>query len=442
VKEGFTIAVAGDSIINRRVSVFSEERFLSMVKVIRDADLAYTHLETLIHDYEGPETFPAAEGGWAWMRSPRYVADELKWMGFDLVTLASNHTLDYSYGGLYSTWKALEQAGLPHAGTGKNLGEARAPVYIETPKGRAALISMCSSFTAWSRAGEARPDVGGRPGLNPLRFHYVVDADLLETIKHLSIKLGWWVRNVGDAWLMHPAGLHHAILKFVKGNQPGISTAVDEEDAEGNLRSIRDARRRVDWVLVHLHTHEWDPDHGLSVPAKFAIEFARACIDAGADLFIGGGSHSFLRGIELYKGKPVLYDPGDFMAMVETITRLPADFYLSPGLSQEVRNSRATPADGLAARKALPMALSPAGGYHTAKVLGSVIALCSFGEGGGLNGIKIYPVVMTGKPASQSGRPMLANAEMGRKIIEYLAELSAPFGTKIEFEDGVGVVRL
>src|SRR4030042_4721650 len=136
VGDGFTIAVTGDSIINRRVSVYSEERFLSLVKIIRDADVAYTHLEMLIHDYEGPELYPAAEAGWTWMRSPLFVADELKWAGFDIVSHASNHCLDYSYGGLYSTWKALDEAGIPHAGTGRDLGEAREPAYLETSQGR------------------------------------------------------------------------------------------------------------------------------------------------------------------------------------------------------------------------------------------------------------------------------------------------------------------
>ena len=81
MKKDITMAVTGDCIINRRISVHTEERFLSMINVIRDADVAYTHLETLIHDYEGPEIYPAAEAGFTWMRSPRFVVDELKWAG-------------------------------------------------------------------------------------------------------------------------------------------------------------------------------------------------------------------------------------------------------------------------------------------------------------------------------------------------------------------------
>ena len=114
--EQFTVAITGDAIINRRISVSRDEGFLSLVRVIREADIGYTHLETLVHDYDGPEIYPAAEAGWTWMRSPHFVPEELKWAGFDIVSHASNHSLDYSYGGLYSTWKALDEAGLPYAG--------------------------------------------------------------------------------------------------------------------------------------------------------------------------------------------------------------------------------------------------------------------------------------------------------------------------------------
>ncbi|MFC2002025.1 CapA family protein [Chloroflexota bacterium] len=442
MQQEFTIAVTGDSIINRRISVNTEDRFLSLVKVIRDADVAYTHLETLIHDYEGSELYPAAEAGWTWMRSPRFVTDELKWAGFDIISLACNHSLDYSYGGLMATWKALDEAGLPHAGTGRNLGEAREPVYLETGKGRVALISMCSSFTGWARAGDTRRDMKGRPGLNPLRFHYVADASTLEMLKQLATKLGWWVTQVGKDWLFHPAGLHMAITRFVEGDQPGISTVVDEDDAEGNLRSIKDARRQADWVLVHLHNHEWDPDGGLSVPPKFATSFARACIDAGADVFIGEGSHAMLRGIELYRNRPIFYDPGDLILMSSTVKRLPADYYFRPGYSAEIQSWKATPSDASDAREALPKPLNPPGGYRSAKVVGSVVAVCSLGEERRLTGLKLYPLTHGRGPRSQSGLPMLADDKTARKLIEYLAELSAPFGTKIEFKDGIGLVKL
>jgi len=435
------IAVTGDTCLNRRLSVHKEEAFLSLVKVLRSVDVAYTHLETLIHDYDGPEIYPAAEAGWTWMRSPLFVADELKWAGFDLVSLASNHCLDYSYGGLFSTWKALDQVGIVHAGTGRNLGEAREPAFLDTSKGRVALVSICSSFAGWSRAGDARRDMKGRPGLNPLRFHYRVDTHTMKMLKRLAVQLGWWVTQTDNAWLFNPAGLHNTVYKFVESDEPGVYPVVDQDDSESNLRSVRNARRQADYVLVHLHTHEWDPEHGLHVPAKFVPPFARACIDAGADVFIGQGSHASLRGIEVYRKKPIFYDPGDFIGMSLTVTRLPADFYWREGYRCEARSWLATTADGFDARANLPPPLNPRGGYFSAPVVGSIIGVCSF-RNSNLVELRLHPILMVGKPRSRAGLPLSADAKTAKEIIEYLGELSAPFGTTVAFRDGLGVVEI
>ncbi|MBI2869181.1 MAG: CapA family protein [Chloroflexi bacterium] len=437
-----TFAITGDAIINRRISVIGDRDFLSLIKIIRDADVGYTHLETLIHDYEGPEVFPAAESGWTWMRSPRFIVDELKWAGFDIVSHASNHTLDYSYGGLYSTWRALKEGGLPFAGTGRNLAEATEPAYLDTEKGRVALISMCSSFTNWTRAGEVRPDVPGRPGLNPLRFYYIAGPRDLEMIKEVARKVGWWVAQSGKMWLFNPAGIRPAITIVVEGQEDGVLTAAYEEDAERNLRAIRDARRQADWVLVHLQSHEFHPDKGMAIPATFVPPFARACIDAGADVFVGEGSHAPLRGVEVYHGKPIFYDPGDFMLMSNTVTRLPADFYAWPEYSPEVRGWKATPADGYDAREALPKPLNPPGGNFATRVVGCFVAVCAFGDGRKLSGVRLHPVTHIKEPRSQVGLPLLAHGSTAAQILGRVAELSADFGTALQIEGESATVEL
>ena len=445
----FTVAITGDSIIRTRPSLCGEERFLSLLQVLRDADVAYTQLEIPVHDYKGPELYPAAEAGHNWARAPLYVVEELKWAGFDIVSTASNHSLDYSYGGLYSTWKALKKANMPYAGTGMNLAEARGPAYLETPKGRVALISMCSSFVRWSRAGEARRDVIGRPGVNPLRYYHKVDADTIELIKQLAIKLGWCVEHYENVWIFSQLGTQNTIYKFVVSEKSGITTVADEDDVEGNLRSIRFARRQADYVLVHLHSHDFHPEKGLSAPPDFIPPFARASIDAGADVFIAQGSHAPLRGIEVYKGKPIFYDLGDFIGSNAVHTpRLPSDFYFRAGYSHNnpgIRGWEATAAEAYDAMKAYDAAsmLNPPGGLHTAPV-GKVCiaAVCAFGEGRTLTELKVYPATYLDEPISQRGIPITANTELAKKIIEYVGELSAVYDTKVTFKDGIGIVEL
>ena len=174
----------GDSLITMKQSVHAEPRFLEMVDIIRGADLAFTNLEMLLHDYEG---YPAAECGGTYTRADPEMIYELAWMGFDMVSTANNHSLDYMYGGLITTLEHLDAAGVPHAGTGIDLAEARQPAYLETPQGRVALIAAVSTFASFGRAGAARRDMHGRPGLNPLRFEswYVVKDETLEKLKKL-----------------------------------------------------------------------------------------------------------------------------------------------------------------------------------------------------------------------------------------------------------------
>ena len=77
-------------------------------------------------------------------------------------------------------------------------------------------------------------------------------------------------------------------------------------------------------MIVSLHCHESGANR--SVPADFIPIFAKAVIDAGADVFVGHGPH-VLRGIEIYKGKPIFYSLSNFIFQNETVLRMPEDSY-------------------------------------------------------------------------------------------------------------------
>ncbi len=149
-----TFALTGDAIITRRLSPFGKPEYLRMLEVIRSADLAFTNLEVLFHDFS--EGYPATHSGGTWMAAEPYLAGELVWAGFDMVSRANNHTMDYSAGGLRATTRALDAVNMVHAGAGENLSRARAPAYLETGGGRVALISVASTFSDEDRAGPQR----------------------------------------------------------------------------------------------------------------------------------------------------------------------------------------------------------------------------------------------------------------------------------------------
>src|ERR1700734_2986037 len=126
----YTLALTGDVIMNSPVSVCRDADVLAAVDLLRGADVTHAHLEIPLHDFAGADVFGAAEGALSWMRGPSRIAGELGWLGVDIVSAASNHSLDYSYGGLRATLAALDAAGLPHAGIGVDLAAARAPAFV------------------------------------------------------------------------------------------------------------------------------------------------------------------------------------------------------------------------------------------------------------------------------------------------------------------------
>jgi poly-gamma-glutamate synthesis protein (capsule biosynthesis protein) len=420
---GFTLALTGDSIITRRLSVHDEPAFRRLIDIVRGADAAFTNLEMLFHDYE---PYPMNESGGTYMRAEPALVKELVWAGFDLVSRANNHTGDYGADGMRLTTRHVDAAGLVQAGVGENLAEAREAKYLETARGRVALVSVASTFPDHSRAGRARGAVRGRPGLNPLRFTttYVVTRPRFEALKALMKELGLRVPD-SDAQLQLFG------QRFEVGEAPAVRTEPLQEDLDEIAAVVRGASRLADYTLVTFHGHEGRPGDRF-VPADFLVTFSRAMIDAGASVVAGHGPH-VLRGIEIYKGKPIFYSLGDFIFQNETVLRLPEENYAPYGLGPEAQvadfNARRYDND----RRGFPA---------EREIWEAVVAVTRW-AGGALAGIDLHPITLGfGRPPAERGRPQLAEGELARKIVEDVARLSRPFGTQVVFEGGMGRVVL
>lgn len=456
------MAVSGDSIINRRVTVCKDKQVREILDIFSDVDVGFTHCEVLIHDYEGDELYPAAEAGGTWMRAPRYVADELQELGFNTVSLASNHALDYSYGGLYATWDALDAVGISHAGTGPNLAGAASPTYREVNGARVALISMTSSFTDWSRAGEARRDMQGRPGVNPLRYYNVVDPETRKRMTDIAERRGWWVSQQGDKWILNAPGIHHSLDTFVESEdastEGAMETVVDSDDRKRNLNAIQDASAQADIVLVHIHNHAWDSDQNLSSPADFLPPFLRECVDAGADLVVSQGSHAPLRGIEVHEGIPIFYDPGDLFMMSDTTKKLPHDFYTRYREHLDTPAERALPSEGFASRGLSRQVEDgddeyddvdyggtvhhPPGGYFATPVNGNIVPKVEYDDDFEVQQITLTPGELLEQPKLYAGVPRRSTGERATEILEYVASLSEQYDTTIEIDGDTARVLL
>jgi len=430
--EEFTMALTGDSIITRKLSVYEEPEFLQMIELIRSADMAFTNLEMLFHDYE---PYPMAESGGTWMRADPALADDLVWAGFDMVSRANNHTGDYGTLGMELTTKYVAETGIVQAGVGLSLAEAREAKFLETSTARVALISISSSFARHMGASRSRDDVPARPGLNPLRYKttYVVPETDFEQLRQTGESLDQFTDMDG-----HPRGTDDEKpgemdifgRNFAIGDEHVVRMEANEDDVQEITAVVSNASRVADFTIVTIHAHEHAGRRELS--PEFLHVFARAMIEAGADVFVTHGPH-ILRGIEIYQGKPIFYSMGNFMFQNETLLRLPSDNYERYDL-----DGNAHVADFNDARYE-----NDTEGFPTlVENWESIIAVPTF-RGGNLSELQLYPISLGyGAPRQVRGRPLFAEPELARKIIGDLQRLSKPYGTEIEFRRGIGIVEL
>ena len=425
----WSLAATGDSIITRPISIYDDERLLDLVELVRGADVAFTNVETTIFrlwDFKG---WPAA-GAWE-QRGPAEMADELKWMGFDLANFANNHTTDYGIEGMIETIRNLERVGLVHSGAGMNLGRASAPAYLDTKKGRVALIGLASTFERQARAAPTRSDSRGRPGLNPLRINqtYQLDAERMAELRRIAAGLG----------IDMPESLEGPVrvggVNFVPGPETKLIEEINPQDEERILHVIRNAAKQADFVIVNSHSHE--PGNQYEVPPQWLIPFIKKCLDAGAVTYIVHGPHR-LRGIEIYEGKPIFYSLGDFIFQYETEEPVSQDTYEQFDI-----------ADPLALVSAVYDPEGQKGQYamlpENAVWFESVVAVPVF-KGHRMVELKLHPIEMGhkgpywyGDGRTTRGTPRIAKGELAKDIIDLVVRLSEPFGTKFVFEDGIGV---
>ena len=423
-------AATGDSFITRRLPAADPGR-QSIRALLERAQVRFNNFEMTVHRFEdNPQVFPFAFSGGTWAGAPPQVLEEIRGYGFNLLNWANNHTMDYSYGGLAETARHLDEYGFVRAGAGSCLREAAAPAYLDCPAGRVALVGATSSFHESWMAGDSRPDCPGRPGVNFLRCveKFVLPPRDFEQMKVVACQTGinlareQMVRE-GFA-LPDPEGEFvfgsHTFVRGEPGQRPGRRTQPHPKDARRILDAVREGCRRADYVLVSLHSHQMGQGRK-DCPDDFLVDFARQCIDAGAHAVIGHGPH-ILRGVEVYRERPIFYSLGNFIFQSETVSRLPRDFYEKYGLEGD-----GYPGEVLQRRSQngrVGLAYDPL-------VWESVIPLWRMEEGR-LTELTFTPIQLGfGRPEYAMGWPQLA--EDGAAL-HHLARLSEPFGTSIQVE--------
>ena len=241
-----------------------DESFAATRDLLRAADIAFGQLETSFAS-EG-QRLPQARH--AVLARPDG-AEALGRAGFDCISMASNHCMDWGAEAFFETRANLIAAGMQVTGAGANIAEARSPAHFTLGDGTRVAVLAYSSILPMGYWAEER-----RPGCAPMRAHTVFEQ--------------------------------------VETDQPGTPARIHTYAHAGDLAAmqadIRVAKREADVVIVSQH---WGIHFVRATIADYQREVARAAIAAGADALIGGHAH-ILKGCELIDGKPVFHSLCNF----------------------------------------------------------------------------------------------------------------------------------
>lgn len=167
----------------------------------------------------------------------------------DGVTLANNHVLDFGADALLDCLTLLDRTGIKRTGAGATLEEALVPALFPLPEGRVAVVALTDNEPEWEATGT-------QSGVNHVEY---TERGLMEPYRSRMVQV------------------------------------------------LSSARRQAESIIVSAHV---GPNWGAPSPAIQAL--AHDLLDMGADLYWGHSNHT-PQGIELYKGKAILYSTGDFI---------------------------------------------------------------------------------------------------------------------------------
>jgi len=401
---------------------------------IGNADVKTNNLEMVLSDYD---CFASSFCGGTWLTGPTEMLGKIMEFGFNYFSIANNHTMDYSYGGLASTLRTLEENKVAYSGAGNDLVQASKPALLKTNNGTVGLISICATNDDAARAGTTGKVFPGRPGLNPLRHNeiYHVNAIHMQALREIAKNTcinGRIDNSKKGGYTPEKPGLFSlGTIDFKESETEGKTSFPNKIDMERTERGIREALTEVDYVIVLVHSHEIK---GLTddEPDYFLEEFSRRCIDYGASAVIGGGTHQ-LKAVELYKNCPIFYSIGNFIFQTESMHHMPTDYYEKYGIPLEY-----TAQEALAVRSA-----NHTRGLHCDyRNFRSVMPFMEF-EDGRLTRLVLAPLELGfNAPRHLEGYPAFADEVVSREILDRLTVLSRPYGTKLSIDSGLIAVSL
>lgn len=426
VQGPFKLVAIGDLLYSHPMANSPDREFQKVVELLRLGDVTIGNQEGVFFDLD---KFQGQGYGNGLLWGEGSLAQDEKAMGVRMVSVANNHSTDWGPEGLLESGRLLDSAGIAHSGGGRTLEEARKAATLQTPKGRIALVSVASTFKANAGANDRVGDVPARPGISTLRTRKInlVTEGQMALIRRLAAEL---------ASPLHPApapGAQEVTLGdqlYRVSNTPGLRYEMDLYDHAALLKAVREAKQQADLVVFTIHAHESPTglDDDTPEPPDFLMKLFHNAVDAGADVILGGGPHS-LRGIEIYKGRPIFYGMGVFFIKGEIKALQESMFNVFPD------------AGGHAPPPKPPERSVRAGG-NPASWYDGIVAELNY-DNAQAKSVRLYPLDVgnTYEPARR-GIPHLADPTNAHRILDTLQKESVQFGTRISTEDSVGVIRV
>jgi Bacterial capsule synthesis protein PGA_cap len=231
--------------------------------VLREGDIVFAQNER--HYTNTPrDRYPM--GGFTELTVPEH-AQALKLGNYTVMSFASNHAMDLGPDVLLETIGVLKNLGIVVIGAGANITEARKPAFIERKGVKMGFLAYCSVLRNNCQASATGA------GSAPMRAY-----------------------------------THYLQTDYQPGTAPTIMTFPYKEDLAALLDDVKKARSQCDVLAMSMH---WGLHGVKGAIAMYQKEVAYAAIDAGVDIILGHHPHR-LKGIEVYKGKPIFYSMGNF----------------------------------------------------------------------------------------------------------------------------------
>lgn len=221
------LTLVGDIMLGGSAAEFMQRRghgyaFDGVAGELARADALFGNLEGPLTD--GGEAFP--DKRYLFRTPPARVAPALARAGFDVVSLANNHTLDYGATGLYDTLDALYDAGIHAVGAGPDLARARRPAIIERDGHRIGFLAYSNTFPEefWAQPG--------RPGTAFGHLHHIrADVTALrERVDTVVVSFHWGREATTELRPYQPLLARAAIdagADIVAGHHPHVLQGVE-----------------------------------------------------------------------------------------------------------------------------------------------------------------------------------------------------------------------